>query len=189
VDRKEMIEELSQAFAASQIIQVKTAYEHKQPLFGGAIPAYGTSDSTLSFRLINSYSVLKKAQQLAEDMLKHLPEVLRSPSQIEQAARKLIIERPRKLQEALVKNSREAYSNFSDEQLASLLADKRLNDYKTALSQRDVQSIYSIGSTAWIIEQENINKQRLTGIPSVEEYLAGLVGLGIVQEMLSMPAA
>ncbi len=189
VDRKEMIEELSQAFAASQIIQVKTAYEHKQPLFGGAIPAYGTSDSALSFRLINSYSVLKKAQQLAEDMLKHLPEVLRSPSQIEQAARKLIIERPRKLQEALVKNSREAYSNFSDEQLASLLADKRLNDYKTALSQRDVQSIYSIGSTAWIIEQENINKQRLTGIPSVEEYLAGLVGLGIVQEMLSMPAA
>ncbi len=189
VDRKEMIEELSQAFAASQIAQVKTAYENTQPLFGGAIPAYGPSDSALSFRLVNSYAVLKKAQQLAEDMLKHLPEVLRSPSQIEQAARKLIIERPRKLQEALVRNIREAYSNFSDQQLASLLADKRLNDYKTALSQRDVQSIYSIGSTAWIIEQENINKQRLTGIPSVEEYLAGLVGLGIVQEMLSMPAA
>ena len=188
LDRKEMIEELSQAFAYSQIVQVKAAYKHAQPLFGGSIPAYGSSDTALSFKLVNSYAVLEKAQQLAKDMLKHLPEVLRSPSHIEQAARKLIIERPRKLQEALVKNIREAYSNYSDDQLACLLAEKRLNDYKTALSMRDVQSIYSIGSTAWIIDQENINKQALSGIPSVEEYLAGLVGLGIVQEMLSAQA-
>jgi glutamate synthase (NADPH/NADH) large chain len=46
-----------------------------------------------------------------------------------------------------------------------------------------VQSIYSIGSTAWIIEQDKINKQALAGIPCIEEYLAGLVGLGIVQGM------
>jgi glutamate synthase (NADPH/NADH) large chain len=116
-------------------------------------------------------------------MLKHLPEALRSQSQIEQAGRKLIIERPRKLQEALVKSTREAYSNYSDDQLACLLAGKRLNDYKTALINRSVQSIYSIGSTAWIIEQDKINKQALAGIPCVEEYLAGLVGLEIVQGM------
>jgi len=189
LDRKEMVEELAQAFACSQIAQVKTAYKNAQPLFGGSIPAYGASDSALTFKLVNSYAVFEKAQQIAKDMLKGLPEILRTPSHIEQAARKLIIERPRKLQEALVKNIREAYSNFSDEQLACLLADKRLNDYKTALSMRDVQSIYSIGSTAWIIEQENINKQALSGIPSVEEYLAGLVGLGVVQEMLSPQAA
>ncbi len=183
IDRKEMIEELSQALAQQQIDQVKTAYQTSQPLFGGAIPGHGATDISLRFKLVNSFAVLEKAQQCAGDMLKHLPEALRSQSQIEQAARKLIIERPRKLQEMLVKSTREAYSNYSDDQLASLLACKRLNDYKTALVNRPVQSIYSIGSTAWIIEQDKINKQALAGIPCVEEFLAGLVGLEIVQGM------
>jgi glutamate synthase (NADPH/NADH) large chain len=127
--------------------------------------------------------VLEKAQQVARDLLKHLPEAQGSQSQIERAARKLIIERPRKLQEALVKSTREAYSNYSDDNLAVLLASKRLNDYKTALIKRSVQSIYSIGSTAWIMDQDKINKQALVGIPCIEEYLAGLLGLGIVQSI------
>jgi len=52
-----------------------------------------------------------------------------------------------------------------------------------------VQGIYSIGSTAWIIEQSNINKQALAGIPSIEEYLAGLVGLSILQNLMNEQAA
>ncbi len=184
-DRKEMIEELAQELARRQIGQVKTAYSHNQPLFDGAIPDYGTADSELMFTLVNSFAVLDKAQQVAQDMLKHLPEAQRSPVAIEQAAHKLITERPRKLQEALVKLTREAYSYYSDEQLAWLLASKRLNDYKTALITRSVQSIHSIGSTAWIIGQEAANKHALAGIPSINEYLAGLVGLDIVQTMVS----
>ena len=189
MDRKEMIEELSQSLAQQQIEQVKTAYQTSQPLFGGAIPGYGNNDIALTFKLVNSFAVLEKARQCASDLLKHLPEALRSQSHIEQAARKLIIERPRKLQETLVKSTREAYSNYSDDQLACLMAGKRLNDYKTALINRSVQSIYSIGSTAWIIEQDKINKQALAGIPCIEEYLAGLVGLGIVQGLLSEETA
>ncbi|ASF47536.1 glutamate synthase-related protein [Methylovulum psychrotolerans] len=188
-DRKEMLEELAQELARQQIGQVKQAYLSTQPLFGGIIPDYGSSDTDLTFKLINSFAVLDKAQQVARDSLKHLPEALRGQSQIEQAARKIILERPRKLQEALVKNTREAYSNYSDGHLAWLLAAKRLNDYKTALINRSVQSIYSIGSTAWIIEQEQINKQALAGIPSIEAYLASLVGLGIAQNLLSEPTA
>jgi glutamate synthase (NADPH/NADH) large chain len=189
LDRKEMIEELAQELANRQIGQVKQAYQNTQALFGGAIPDYGSGDTELTFKLINSFAVLEKAQQVARESLKHLPENLRGQSQIEQAARKIILERPRKLQEALVKSSREAYSNYSDDHLASLLAAKRLNDYKTALIHRSVQSIYSIGSTAWIIEQDLINQQALAGIPSIEAYLAGLVGLDIVQALLGETVA
>jgi glutamate synthase (NADPH/NADH) large chain len=189
LDRKEMIEELALELAHQQIEPLKHAYQNAQPLFGGMIPGYGTADTALTFKLINSFAALDKAQQLAHDSLKHLPESQRTPSHIEKAARKIILERPRKLQEALVKNGREAYSNYGDGQLAWLLASKRLNDYKTALINRSVQSIYSIGSTAWIIEQAHINKQALVGIPSTEEYLAGLVGLGIVQNLLNEQAA
>lgn len=189
MDRKEMIEELAVSLAHAQVEQVQKAYKSRQPLFKGAIPDYGSTDTDLTFKLVNSYAVFDKAQQLAADALKHLEAAQRSQTQIEQAAQKLILVRPRKLQDALVKTTREAYSNFSDEQLANLLAAKRLNDYKTALIRRDVQSLYSIGSTAWIIEQDQINRKALEDIPSVHAYLASLVGLDIVQAMMSTQTA
>ena len=52
------------------------------------------------------------------------------------------------------------------------------------LIQRDTQSIYSIGSTAWIIEQDRINQQALAKVTNIEEYIAGLASLDIVQALL-----
>jgi glutamate synthase (NADPH/NADH) large chain len=172
MDRKEMLEELATALAQAQIDTVRNAYQSGQPLFDGKIPEP-------SYKLINSFAVLDKAEQVARELLKHNPD-----SNIEQAAQKLILERPRKLQEALVKLTREAYSNYSDEQLACLLADKRIKDYKTSLINRAVQSIHSMGSTVWIIEQDRFNKQALAGIPCVEEYLASIISLEVAQGML-----
>lgn len=166
-ERKAMIEELAIALVQQQITEVKNAYENDKALFNGAIPAFGETDKQLTFKLINHFSVINTAEQLATDSFK------------------LITERPRKLQDALVKNTREAYSHYSDEQLASLLAAKRLRDYKTALMNRDVQSIHSMGTTAWIMAQDRINQQALEGLTSVDEYLATHVGLKIVQTMMT----
>jgi glutamate synthase (NADPH) large chain len=178
MDRKEMLEELAVELAQSQIAEVRKAYQTAQPLFGGVIP-------TQTAKLINSFAVLDKAEQLAREMYKNATD----SKQIEQAARKLILERPRKLQEALVKNTREAYSYYTDEQLACLLASKRINDYKTTLINRAVQSIYSIGSTVWIIDQDRQNRLALAGIPCVEAHLAEIVSVGIAQTMLSEAVA
>ncbi len=167
IERKVMLEELAIALAQQQIAEVKTAYQAQQPLFNGEIPAYGEIDSQLTFKLINSFAVIDAVEKLTDD------------------AFKLITTRPRKLQDALVKNNRAAYSNYTDAQLASLLAAKRLHDYKSALIKRDVQSINSIGSTAWIIEQDRINRHALEGLTSVNEYLASHVSLEIVQAMIA----
>ncbi|GAB4254940.1 MAG: glutamate synthase-related protein [Methylomicrobium sp.] len=184
LDRKAMIEELAVSYAMQQIEQMKSAYRNQSPLFGGAIPGYGETDTSLTFKLVNSYAVIDKAFQIAKDQLKQQSEPL-TPESLEKAAWKLINTRPRKVQDALVKDTREAYSNYTDEQLSWLLASKRLADYKTALSNRDVQSIYSIGSTAWIIEQDKVNRAALAGIPGIEQYLAGLVGSSIIHEMMA----
>ncbi|WP_031432745.1 glutamate synthase-related protein [Methylomarinum vadi] len=189
MDRKAMIEELSVAFAQHQIDQVKQAYTVNQPLFAGAIPAYGETDTDLTFKLINSFAVIDKAQQIVKEQLKKQGEQTIDVSLINDKAYKLLTERPRRLQDALVKNIREAYSSYTDEQLASLLASKRLHDYKTALIKRDVQSIYSLGSTAWIIEQDKVNKASLSNVPSIEENLASLASLTIVQDMLNQDQA
>ncbi len=184
LDRKAMIEELSTAYAQQQIKLVKTAYQNNTALFDGAIPDYGKTDTALTFKLINSFSVIDQAQKIAKNQLTKAGKIEITEQQITQQADKLILERPRKIQDALVKTNREAYSNYSDEQLADLLADKRLTDYKTAMIQRDVQSIYSIGSTAWIMEQQNANRIALADVTGIEEYIAGLTSLNIVQTML-----
>lgn len=185
MDAKEMVEELAVDLAQTQIAQVKKAYQSGQPLFNGAIPAFGETDSDLAFKLINSVAVLDKAQFVAAEMLKIAPESQRTPAHIEKAAKKLILERPRKLQDALVKITREAYSSYNDDEIAALLANKRLNDYKTALINRSVQSINSMGSTVWIIEQSHVNRVALAGIPAVEKHLASLVGLELAQDGLA----
>lgn len=188
LDRKAMIEELAVAFAQKQIAQIKQAYSSNQPLFKGAIPGYGETDTDLTLKLINSYAVIDKAQQIARDQLNKAGHVL-SDALIDKYAYKLVMERPRKLQDALIKNIREAYSQYDDGQLAALMAEKRLNDYKNTLVLRDVQSIYSIGSTAWIIEQERFNRQALAGVPSVDKNLASLESLSIVKDMLESESA
>ncbi len=187
LDRKAMIEELSVAYAQEQISLVKTAYQNQNNVFDGAIPEHGETDTNLTFKLINSFAVIEQASQIAKNQLtKSVPATsIITDAQISQQTEKLILQRPRKVQDALVKINREAYSNYNDEQLAALLADKRLNDYKTALTLRDVQSIYSIGSTAWIIEQHKVNQLALTDIASIEQYIAGLTSLNIVQSMLN----
>lgn len=188
MDRKAMIEELSVNFAQEQIALVKQSYQSGNPLFNGAIPGYGETDTDLTLKLINSFAVIDKSQQIAKDQLIKAGE---APTQarIDQQAHKLLIDRPRKLQDALVKNIREAYSQYDDGQLASLMAAKRLQDYKTTLKLRDVQSIYSIGSTAWIIEQDHVNRAALAGLPSVEHNLASLESLAIVKDMLDQASA
>ncbi|NJA05079.1 glutamate synthase large subunit [Methylococcaceae bacterium WWC4] len=188
MDRKAMIEELSVALAQQQIEQIKQAYTRDKALFDGAIPAYGETDGELTLKLINSYAVIDKAQQIARDQLQKAGQTA-TPAQVDQQARKLVMERPRKLQDALIKNIREAYSQYDDGQLAALMAAKRLNDYKTTLMLRDVQSIYSIGSTAWIIEQDRVNRAALVNLPSVDKNLASLESLTIVQNMLECEAA
>jgi glutamate synthase (NADPH/NADH) large chain len=174
MDRKDIIEELAVELAQAQIATVRQAYQSGQPVFNGNIPQ-------ASYKLINSFAVLHKAEQLARKTVGWADEG--SPS-IANAVEKLIVERPRKLQEALIKYTREAYSYYSDEQLACLLADKRIRDYKTALINRAVQSIHSMGSTVWIIEQDRLNKQALAGVPCVEQHLANVVSLEVAQEML-----
>ncbi len=185
IDRKAMIEELTVAYAERQIRELSGAYQSAQPMFGGVVPPLGEVDSALSFRLINSFAMLDKAASIAREQLKltgvDAPEVW----QIEQATLELILKRPRKVQDAFLKNLREAYSEYDDKQLAWLLADKRLNDYKTALASRSVQSIHSLGSSAWIIQQHRLNQQALAEITPVEAYLAALSSSDIVQDMIA----
>jgi glutamate synthase (NADPH/NADH) large chain len=176
---KAIVEELSFAMASYQLTPLKQAYAENKAIFGGKAPAYQEVDSTLSFDLLNAYSVLRIAKQTVHKLAKKrgIDEVNNTLES--KAAQNLIKTEDYALLEALAKECKKALDSYDDEQLSLILADKRIKDYKTSLTLRDVQSVNSLGSTAWIIAQDRNNHAAMGDLPDfkelIAEYLVGIV--------------
>ena len=70
---------------------------------------------------------------------------------------------------ALAKHSREAIDHYDDDELATLLANKRVQDFKHALDMRVSSRLDRLGTTAWIDYQEKKNIDNLRKISSFDE--------------------
>ncbi|MEM6486942.1 MAG: glutamate synthase-related protein [Pseudomonadota bacterium] len=161
--RKELVEELATAMAAHQIAELKAAWKAGKPVHQGAVPAYGEMDTAEMFRLLNSYTVLEMAQALvakrgAKDRLGR-----------DKMARNLVLTEDFSLMAALAKHARTAIADYDDRALATLVADKRLRDFKRALSLRNILSMDSPGTYAWVMHQDAKNRTALGVVPSFDE--------------------
>ncbi|MEM9497770.1 MAG: glutamate synthase-related protein, partial [Pseudomonadota bacterium] len=166
--RKDLIEELATALCAHQISELKGAWKQGKPVHRGATPAVGDTGSEDMYRLINSYTVLETAQLLAAKRVgPHADPVSR-----DKAVRNLILTEDFGLTSALAKHARAAVSDYDDPSLATLVAHKRLSDFKRALSLRNILSMDSPGTYAWILHQSAKNRSALGEIPSFDELFA-----------------
>ncbi|PCJ31574.1 MAG: hypothetical protein COA90_05835, partial [Gammaproteobacteria bacterium] len=140
-------------------------------ILDGQAPAYKELDTALSFDLLNAYGVLRIAKQTVHALAKkqgiEVNDVFES-----RASQNLIKTNDFALLEALSKECKKALENYNEQQLSIILADKRIRDYKRSLELRDVQSVYSLGSTAWILAQDRINKAAMGHIPDFKELIA-----------------
>jgi glutamate synthase (NADPH/NADH) large chain len=168
--RKELIEELASALAAHQVRKFKLAYRDRKPVLNGRVPGYGETDTEEMFALLNNYTVLSMAQGLA---MARVPNAL-GPSEpaVEKAVRNLLLTEDFALMSKLMRHSRDAVDGYTDEQLAVLIAAKRLADYKEALSRRNILSMDSPGTYGWIIHRHARNIERIGRLPSFEELFA-----------------
>ena len=73
---------------------------------------------------------------------------------------------------ATIKDMKEAFIEYSDEALAHLLANKRVEDYKEASYNREVADTNALGSTVWILECDKVNIEKLKGYTSMNKQLA-----------------
>ena len=73
---------------------------------------------------------------------------------------------------ALAKHAKVAVAGYDDAGLATLVANKRLGDFKKALSMRNILSMDSPGTYAWILHQNAKNRNALGTIPSFDELFA-----------------
>ncbi|MGK2241314.1 MAG: glutamate synthase (NADPH/NADH) large chain, partial [Rhodococcus sp. (in: high G+C Gram-positive bacteria)] len=167
---KELLEELASAIAARQVRTFKLAVRDGRPALNGAVPAYGETDTATMYALLSEYTVLHFAQQLA---------TARTPGAsgpddpaVQKAARNLVLTEDFALVQHLVKYSKEILADYDDEQLAALIAAKRVDDYKQALSLRNVLAMDSPATYGWILFQDNKNRDKLGSLPNFDELFA-----------------
>ncbi|WP_151719453.1 glutamate synthase-related protein [Gemmobacter serpentinus] len=166
--RKDLLEELSQALVSFQIRKLKKAWRGGIPVLRGQVPGYGETDTEAMFALLNQWTVLEVAQAMARTRVKAADD---SPA-ARKAARNLILTEDYGLMTRLAKHARQAVADHSDAELAALVADKRLSDYKEALSLRNILSMDSPGTYGWILDQSRKNRRILGKIPSFEALFA-----------------
>lgn len=168
--RKELLEELSSALAAFQVRKFKLAYRDGKPVVGGKVPGHGEADSEEMYELLNNYTVLNMAQQVAMAKVPNAQSV--ADPAVQKAVRNLLLTEDFLLMQKLQRYAREAIDGYSDQELAALIADKRLRDYKSALSLRNILSMDSPGTYGWIIHQSLKNSTQLGALPSLEALFA-----------------
>ncbi|MEM1341042.1 MAG: glutamate synthase-related protein, partial [Pseudomonadota bacterium] len=166
--RKDLVEELATALAGHQVATLKAAWKAGKPMMAGAAPNYGEMDTEEMFRLLNSYTVLEQAQTLAAKRVGKAADRLAR----DKAARNLVLTEDFALMAALAKHARTAIADYDDAGLAVLVANKRLSDFKRALSLRNILSMDSPGTYAWILHQDRKNRDALGEIPSFDALFA-----------------
>ncbi|PKF79992.1 glutamate synthase large subunit [Vibrio sp. vnigr-6D03] len=165
--RKKMLEELIQGEANRLIEQVHFAYEGNEALSRGFSPQYGDMDTPLICDLLTQSGVLHRAHQLVKGQFEGEVEQSR-------AVKRLFELRDKKLLDALLKDIKEAISNYRDDELAVLLAAKRVQDYKTSLARRDVWDTHSRGTSVWILAREKDISKQMVEIEAVSLRTATL---------------
>ncbi|MBG09557.1 MAG: glutamate synthase large subunit [Gammaproteobacteria bacterium] len=165
--RKELVEELSTALARHQISRLKSSWKSQDPVLDGFSPSDENTDSEKMYRLLNSWTVLDFARELAEQKTSN-----ETKADIEKKTKNLVLTEDYDLMNGLSKHAKAALTDYDDNQIASLVADKRLNDFKMSLLLRSVRSMDSPTTYGWIMFQNRKNRETLGIIPSFEELFA-----------------
>ncbi|MEM9443405.1 MAG: glutamate synthase large subunit, partial [Pseudomonadota bacterium] len=166
--RKDLIDELATVLANHQIKRLKDSWKEGEPVFSGEVPDYGETDTEGMFRLLNTWTVLETAQTIARNRIGGKDHDPRN----RKAVRNLILTEDFALMSDLARHARAAVGDYEDADLASLIANKRVDDFKLALTLRDVRSMDCPATYGWIFHQSTKNREQLGRIPSFEELFA-----------------
>ncbi|MEW1828348.1 glutamate synthase-related protein [Streptomyces sp. NPDC088196] len=157
--RNELLDELATSIATDKLRAFKVDYRDRRTVLGGRAPAFGDQGSDDMFSLLSSYTVLGVAQDLA---LQRVPGASGPDDpRVTEAVRNLVLTEDFFVKQRVVKYLRGTLERFDDGELATLIASKRLDDYKRALRQRNNLSVDAPGTYGWIVHQTTKNADRV----------------------------
>ncbi|MEM6763257.1 MAG: glutamate synthase large subunit, partial [Pseudomonadota bacterium] len=165
--RKALIEELATGLVNAQVAKLKRAWRAGDPVISGRTPDYGEVDTADMFQLINSWMVLDTAQAIAVKRLAKGTD--RQSPEAQKATRNLVLTEDYALMNEMLAHAREAVGEYTDPELAVMISNKRLADFKEALSLRNILSMDSPGTFGWILHQDRKNLAAMGEIPSFEQ--------------------
>ncbi|MDL9946044.1 glutamate synthase-related protein [Gordonia sp. ABSL11-1] len=179
ISRRDLLDELSTALAAHQVRALKVSIRSGTPVADGVVPRYGETDNAEMYRLLNAFTVFELARQVASARLARAAGA-RSREQVsawtDQAiatgARNLVLTEDFDLLSKVARYARDILGAYDADQLAALIAAKRVDDYKSALAQRNVWSMDAPGTYGWILLQDRKNREKLGGLPGFDELFA-----------------
>ncbi len=178
--RKELTEELANALVSYQIRKFKLAYRDGKVIAGGIIPTQGETDTKLMYELINNFTVINMAQQIVKT--RYRGEEIDAAT-LNVGVRKLILTEDFNLMTKLSNIAKQALADYSDMELAVLVSDKRMKDYKVALSNRNVPLMDSIGTYGWILLQDRLNRKAMGALPDFEALFAATSSQELVKQV------
>ena len=174
--RKDLVDELAFAMVSHQLTKLKRAIKDHEPMLGGAVPNPQAADFNPQqmYELVNTSAVLAIAQNVARDRLAKTmgKDAVVAALSMDVAVQKLILTEDFTVLSKLSAFAKTALASYSDEELAVLISDKRMRDYKTALDLRNVRLRDGFGTFAWIAHQDRLNAERMGTLPSLDELFA-----------------
>ncbi|GGZ03597.1 glutamate synthase-related protein [Streptomyces poonensis] len=157
--RTQLLDELATSIATDKLRAFKVDYRDRRTVLGGRAPALGDQGGDDMFSLLSSYTVLGAAQDLA---LQRVPGATGPDDpRVADAVRNLVLTEDFFVKQRVVKYLRSTLDRFDDGELATLIAVKRLDDYKRALKQRNNLSVDAPGTYGWIVHQNAKNAGRV----------------------------
>ena len=153
--RRELVDELATGIAKERLRTLKLDYRNRRVVAGGRIPRPGAGGASDMVSLLASYSILNAARDLATERVTGA--VAPDDPRIDDGIRKLILTEDFFVMQRVVKYLREALDNLDDGELATMIAAKRLGDYKASLERRNVRSIDAPATYGWILYQNRKN--------------------------------
>ncbi|MER6673786.1 glutamate synthase-related protein [Streptomyces sp. NPDC000983] len=156
--RGTLLDELAGSIATDKLRAFKVDYRDRRTVLDGRAPAFGDQGSDDMFSLLSSYTVLGVAQDVA---LQRTPGASGPDDpRVAEAVRNLVLTEDFFVKQRVVKYLRGTLERFEDGELATLIAIKRLDDYKRALKQRNNLSVDAPGTSGWIVHQTTKNAGR-----------------------------
>ncbi|ALJ19600.1 glutamate synthase-related protein [Microbacterium sp. No. 7] len=153
--RKQLLDELATSVATEKLRSFKQHYRDGRPVLQGRAPE-ATSGEV--FDLLSSYTVLSVAHELA---LQRVPGASGPDDpKVHDAARKLVLTEDFFVMQKVMKYLRDKLDPLEDEELAAIVATRRLDDYTRSLELRNVRGMDAPGTYGWIIHQRAKNAAR-----------------------------
>lgn len=165
--KKDLIDELANFMVNFQVEKLKKAWKKGELILTGNVPGGKTEHRSEIYEVMNNWTVLNAAQNLA---LKKISgnKNFRDPEVIK-ITKNLILTEDFNLMNKLLKYSKQAIGHYSDKELAVMISNKRINDFKKTLILRNVLLMDSWGTYGWILYQQNKNRFAMKNIPNYEE--------------------